>query len=187
MEKNIEDVTIKIIRGDITRYATDAIVNAANSSLLGGGGVDGAIHRAGGPAILEECRKIRDRQGGCDTGEAVVTTAGRLPANFVVHTVGPVYQNGNQGEAELLKRCYVNSIKAAVNVSARRVSFPNISTGIYGYPKKQAAEVAVAAVKEAIQAYSAHPGETFLEEVAFVCYDEENERLYRQLLDKEAR
>ncbi|MEJ8302465.1 O-acetyl-ADP-ribose deacetylase [Saccharibacillus sacchari] len=187
MEKRIKNVTLAIIRGDITKYATDAIVNAANSSLLGGGGVDGAIHRAGGPAILEECRKIRDRQGGCDTGEAVVTTAGRLPAKFVVHTVGPVYQDGSKGEAELLKRCYLNSIQAAVKVSARRISFPNISTGIYGYPKKEAAEVAVAAVKEAIQTYAGHSGETFLEEVAFVCYDEENERLYRQLLDQEGR
>ncbi|CAM4261143.1 macro domain-containing protein [Saccharibacillus endophyticus] len=187
MQIKINEVTIKIVRGDITKYATDAIVNAANSSLLGGGGVDGAIHRAGGPAILEECRKIRDRQGGCDTGEAVVTTAGKLPAKFVVHTVGPVYQNGNKSEAELLKRCYVNSIQAAVDVSARRISFPNISTGIYGYPKKEAAEIAVTAVKEVIQAYSADSGETFLEEVAFVCYDEENERLYRQLLEKKDR
>lgn len=187
MQIKINGVVLAIIRGDITKYATDAIVNAANSSLLGGGGVDGAIHRAGGPAILEECRKIRDRQGGCDTGEAVVTTAGNLPAKFVIHTVGPVYQNGNKGEAELLKRCYLNSIQAAVNVSARRISFPNISTGIYGYPKKEAAEMALSAVKEAIQLHSADSGETFLEEVAFVCYDEENERLYRQLLDHEAR
>lgn len=187
MQSKMNGVILTIVRGDITKYATDAIVNAANSSLLGGGGVDGAIHRAGGPAILEECQKIRARQGGCDPGEAVVTTAGRLPAKFVVHTVGPVYQNGKKGEAELLKRCYINSIQAALDVSARRISFPNISTGIYGYPKNEAAEVAVAAVIEAVQAHSSDSGETFLEEIAFVCYDEENERLYRILLEQENR
>ncbi|MCQ4087119.1 O-acetyl-ADP-ribose deacetylase [Saccharibacillus sp. JS10] len=177
---------IKVILGDITTYSTDAIVNAANSSLLGGGGVDGAIHRAGGPEILAECRKIRDRQGGCETGQAVVTTAGKLPAQIVVHTVGPVYQNGQQGESELLRSCYLHSIEQAVSAGAHRIAFPNISTGIYGYPKKEAAQIAWDAVQEALRLHSSKSGENRLEEVAFVCYDEENQQLYRQLLEAQS-
>jgi len=177
---------IKVIVGDITTYRTDAIVNAANSSLLGGGGVDGAIHRAGGPEILAECRKIRDRQGGCETGQAVVTTAGKLPAKIVVHTVGPVYQDGHQGESELLRSCYLHSIEQAISAGAHRIAFPNISTGIYGYPKKEAAQVAWDAVQEALRLHSSRPTESRLEEVAFVCYDEENAQLYRQLLEAQS-
>ncbi|WP_328802932.1 O-acetyl-ADP-ribose deacetylase [Saccharibacillus alkalitolerans] len=178
---------VNLVRGDITRYETDAIVNAANSSLLGGGGVDGAIHRAGGPAILEECRKIRNRQGGCETGDAVVTTAGRLPAKFVVHTVGPVYRDGRSGEEEQLKSCYVRSLEEAAAAGARKIAFPNISTGIYGYPKDKAAEAAWTAVQDWTAGRSSEDGETFLEEIAFVCYDEENERLYRRLLERKDR
>ncbi|MDO3410774.1 O-acetyl-ADP-ribose deacetylase [Saccharibacillus sp. CPCC 101409] len=184
METERNGVCIKVLRGDITKYQTDAIVNAANSSLLGGGGVDGAIHRAGGPAILEECRAIRDRQGGCDTGDAVVTTAGRLPAKMVVHTVGPVYQGGSRGEEKLLQSCYARSIEEAVSAGARRIAFPNISTGIYGYPKKEAAEAAIGAVRGMLERPGGVSGETFLDEIAFVCYDEENERLYRELLER---
>ncbi|OWA33687.1 O-acetyl-ADP-ribose deacetylase [Saccharibacillus sp. O16] len=182
MERNVNGTTIKIVRGDITRYETDAIVNAANSSLLGGGGVDGAIHRAGGPEILEACRRIRDRQGGCDTGDAVVTTAGRLPAQFVVHTVGPVYRGGQHGESEQLKSCYIRSIEEAKKAGAKRIAFPNISTGIYGYPREEAAKIAWDAVTVWIHEQAPNSIETFMEEIAFVCYDEENERLYQTLM-----
>src|SRR5687768_7637070 len=141
---------IKLIKGDITKMKVDAIVNAANSSLLGGGGVDGAIHRAGGPAILEECKKIRDRQGGCITGEAVITTAGNLPAKYVIHTVGPVWNGGKANEKELLARAYRSSLKIAVEKKLRSIAFPNISTGIYGFPKKAAAEIAINEVKNSL-------------------------------------
>lgn len=167
---------IQLIRGDITKQTTDAIVNAANSSLMGGGGVDGAIHRAGGPAILEECRKIRARQGSCSTGEAVITAAGNLPSKFVIHTVGPVWNGGKKNEPTLLANCYHNSLRLAVENNLASISFPNISTGIYGYPKKEAAEVAVKAVSDFLSADST------LTSVAFVCFDEENYLLYQSLL-----
>ncbi|WP_426060998.1 O-acetyl-ADP-ribose deacetylase [Hymenobacter sp. B1770] len=128
---------IQVVQGDITKQQADAIVNAANSSLLGGGGVDGAIHRAGGPAILEDCQKIRARQGGCKTGEAVITTGGRLLATHVIHTVGPVWNGGNKGEPELLAGCYRNCLALASEHRLATVAFPGISTGIYGYPKKK--------------------------------------------------
>lgn len=169
---------IELIKGDITKVKADAIVNAANSSLLGGGGVDGAIHRAGGPAILEDCRKLRARQGGCKTGEAVITTAGNLPAQYVIHTVGPVWQNGRQGEQELLRASYYNSLKLAVENSANSISFPNISTGIYGFPKKQAALIAIQTVKGFL---SQQPS---LQKVNFVCFDEENYSIYQFMLEQ---
>ena len=128
---------IELIKGDITKLKVDAIVNAANSTLMGGGGVDGAIHRAGGPAILEECKKIVARQGGCKAGEAVITTGGDLPAKYVIHTVGPVWNGGKKNEAALLASCYKNSLKLAVENKIVSVGFPNISTGIYNYPKKK--------------------------------------------------
>ncbi len=164
---------IQIIRGDITKIAVDAIVNAANTSLLGGGGVDGPIHRAGGPAILEECRKIVARQGGCKTGEAVITTAGNLPARYVIHTVGPVWNGGNSavethGGASLLRNCYLNSLKLAVENGCKTISFPNISTGVYGYPKDEAAKISVKAVADFLSENH------FIERVVFVCFDEEN-------------
>ena len=155
---------IELLRGDITKIAVDAIVNAANSSLLGGGGVDGAIHRAGGPAILEECRKI----GHCRTGEAVVTTAGNLPARYVIHTVGPIWSGGRNREPELLANCYRNALQRAVEYDCRSVAFPNISTGVYGYPKEKAAGIAVESVRAFLEKND------LIEQVLLVCFDEEN-------------
>ena len=170
-------VSIKIEQGDITKVATDAIVNAANSSLLGGGGVDGAIHRAGGPAILEACMAIRARQGGCATGEAVITTGGNLRARFVIHTVGPVFRENDPEMPVLLGNCYRNALRIAVENGLRSVAFPNISTGIYRYPKKQACAVALDAVRAFL---STHPD--VLDEIRFVCFDEENYNLYLENL-----
>jgi O-acetyl-ADP-ribose deacetylase (regulator of RNase III) len=164
---------IKVIQSDITKIAVDAIVNAANSSLMGGGGVDGAIHRAGGPAILEDCRNIVARQGGCKTGDAVITTAGKLPAKFVIHTVGPVWNGGHKNEPEKLRACYINSLRLAVENNCSTIAFPNISTGVYGYPKEEAAIVAVKAVAEFLLENES------IEEVVFVCFDEENYELIR--------
>lgn len=168
---------IEIIKGDITKIKVEAIVNAANSSLMGGGGVDGAIHRAGGAAILEECRKIVARQGGCKTGEAVITTGGNLPAKFVIHTVGPVWNNGKKKEGSLLASCYQNSLKLAIEHKLSSIAFPNISTGIYGYPKKEAAEIAVDTVSGFLKQNN------FLLKVYFVCFDEENYHLYQSLIN----
>lgn len=164
-------------QGDITKVHADAIVNAANSSLLGGGGVDGAIHRAGGPQILEECKQIRARQGGCPTGEAVITTGGKLPAAHVIHTVGPVWSGGSKGEPDLLANCYRNSLKLAEENKLQRIAFPNISTGVYGYPKDKAAQVAAEAVKSN---FTDH--DSSIKEVIFVCFDADNFRLYDDLL-----
>ncbi|MCO4892348.1 O-acetyl-ADP-ribose deacetylase [Cupriavidus sp. WGtm5] len=167
---------LQVVHGDITRMEVDAIVNAANSGLLGGGGVDGAIHGAGGPAIMEACRAIRDAQGGCPTGEAVLTTGGRLPAPYVIHAVGPVWQGGGQGEEEQLANAYRNSIRLAAQHHLRTLAFPNISTGIYAFPRERAADIAIAAVREALA------GAPEIEQVTFVCFDDENYRLYRERL-----
>ena len=168
---------LKVVLGDITRTKADVIVNAANSTLLGGGGVDGAIHRAGGPAILEECRKISESQGGCPPGEAVITTAGRLPAKFVIHTVGPVWHGGMRNEDQLLANAYTRSLMLAVRNRARTIAFPNISTGVYSFPKERAAKIAVAAVKEFLKT------DKSLDEVLFVCFDSENYEIYKRLLN----
>jgi O-acetyl-ADP-ribose deacetylase len=134
---------IEVMQGDITKLEVDAIVNAANSSLLGGGGVDGAIHRAAGPDLLEQCIRIRNAEGGCKTGDAKVTSGGRLKAKWVIHTVGPVYEDGADGEAELLASCYRKSLQHATDLGAKSIAFPAISTGIYGYPLREACEIAV--------------------------------------------
>ncbi|KGP74410.1 O-acetyl-ADP-ribose deacetylase [Pontibacillus yanchengensis] len=163
---------IQVIKGDITEIQVDAIVNAANEQLAGGGGVDGAIHRAGGPTIMAECREI----GSCPTGQAVITNGGKLPANKVIHTVGPVWNGGNKNEAELLASCYQQSLLLAEEYQLKRVAFPNISTGVYGYPKKEAARIAVQTVEETLRNLND------VEEVYFVCFDEENESIYKEWL-----
>lgn len=149
-----ENKHLELIEGDITQQSTDAIVNAANSSLLGGGGVDGAIHRAGGPAILEECRKIRQSQypQGLPSGKAVATAAGRLSNRYVIHTVGPIWRGGGAGEPGLLASCYRECIRLADELKLATIAFPSISTGAYGYPLEKAAEVALKAISEALRA-----------------------------------
>lgn len=165
---------LRVAQGDITKLATTAIVNAANSSLLGGGGVDGAIHRAGGPQILAECRAIRARQGGCRPGEAVLTAGGRLPAAYVIHTVGPVWQGGQRGEPGLLAACYRHSLQLALDHKMASVAFPSISTGVYGYPKAEAAAVAVREVRQWLAAHD------WPQEVVLVAFDAEAKRLYEE-------
>ena len=166
-------VVFTAIQGDITRLSVDAIVNAANSSLLGGGGVDGAIHRAAGPDLLAECRTL----GGCPTGEARLTRAYRLPARFVIHTVGPVWLGGGHGEPDLLASCYRESVKLAVANSVATLAFPSISTGVYGYPVERAAGIAVASVRAAL---SEDVGS--LEEIVFCCFSAHDLHVYERLL-----
>ena len=168
---------IKLQLGDITKIGVDAIVNAANSSLLGGGGVDGAIHRAGGRAILDECRKIVERQGGCPTGEAVITTAGNMSARYVIHTVGPVWHGGINDEDKLLANAYSNSLRLAVDNGVKTIAFPNISTGVYGFPKERAAKIAIKTVRKFLE------NDKSLNEVVFVCFDRENHDIYERLLN----
>lgn len=165
-------MTIELVKGDITKINVDAIVNAANTSLLGGSGVDGAIHKAGGKAILEACQKIRNRQGKCKVGEAVITTAGNLPAKKVIHTVGPVYNEGKSNEKELLKNCYKHSLQLAVTNELKSIAFPNISTGIYKFPKLEAATIAINTINE----------NPIIGKVIFVCFDDENYQIYKRLL-----
>jgi O-acetyl-ADP-ribose deacetylase (regulator of RNase III) len=167
---------IEIIQGDITTLEVDAIVNAANSELMGGGGVDGAIHRAAGPKLLEECLRIKERQDGCPTGEAVITSGGNLKAKFVIHAVGPVWSDGNGQDDELLANAYRNSLILAVSNSVQSIAFPNISTGIYKFPKARAAEIATEEVKTFLS------NDKTIERVIFCCFDEENFNLYHQLL-----
>ena len=167
-------LVIEIIKADITKINADAIVNAANSSLLGGGGVDGAIHRAGGKQILDECIEIRNRQGKCKTGEAVATSAGNLPAKYVIHTVGPIWNNDVEKCSKLLANCYKNSLKLAESLGAKTISFPNISTGVYRFPKELAAKIAIQEVKNFES--------EIIEKITFVCFDEENVEIYRKLL-----
>ena len=159
---------ISIIRGDITLQKVDAIVNAANQTLLGGGGVDGAIHRAAGPGLLEACRKLE----GCQTGEARITGGFNLPARYVIHTVGPVWSGGSRNEPLLLRQCYLRSLEVAGAHQLKTIAFPNISTGVYGFPKQEAAVIAI----KAVQSFLENPGS--LEEVLFVVFDEENHVLY---------
>lgn len=165
-----------VVEGDITRLDVDAVVNAANSSLRGGGGVDGAIHRAAGPGLLAECHAL----GGCPTGEARLTGGHRLPAAHVIHAVGPVYRGGGSGEADSLRSCYREALRLAAGAGARTVAFPCISTGVYGYPKAEACDVAVAAVAEWL---AAHP---LPEVVTFCCYGRDDAALYRARLGRDA-
>ncbi len=166
---------IKVYQGDITIIHVDAIVNAANSSLLGGSGVDGAIHRAGGKTLLEDCQKIRNKQGSCKAGQAVITTAGNLPAKFVIHAVGPVWMGGIRNEQELLYKTYTNSLLLAEQNQVRTVSFPNISTGRYGFPKPIASKIAFNALTD----FSMRSKN--IKQVLFICFDTENYNIYKRL------
>ena len=166
--------SIKVIQGDITRMETDAIVNAANTTLMGGGGVDGAIHHAAGPGLLKECLMLK----GCKTGEAKITSGYNLPAKFVIHTVGPIWSGGNRGEKELLASCYRNSLWIAENTKLKSIAFPSISTGVYGFPRPLAAEIAIQEVRKFIK--TSHE----IEKVIFVTFDKENYALYSELLGK---
>ena len=176
MDSVINKTKLSLLQGDITRQSTDAIVNAANSGLMGGGGVDGAIHRTGGPAILEECKQIVSRQGRLPTGEAVITTGGNLKARHVIHTVGPVWHGGQSGEPELLASAYRQSLRVAVANGLKSVSFPSLSTGAYGYPVSLAAAVALETVIDFL-----HQQES-LEEVVFVLFDDATYQKYGQAL-----
>lgn len=166
---------IELIKGDITKIQADAIVNAANSSLLGGGGVDGAIHRAGGKLILDGCIEIRNRQGKCKTGESVFTTAGNLHTKYVIHTVGPVWNGNEEKGSKLLANCYKNSLKLAESLGIKTIAFPNISTGVYRFPKELAGKIAVDEVKNFKS--------EVIEKIIFVCFDDENEKIYKKLLE----
>ncbi len=165
---------IEAIQGDITKLSIDAIVNAANQSLLGGGGVDGAIHRAAGPDLLEECRKLH----GCNTGQAKITKGYRLPARFVIHTVGPVFRDGRHGEPELLASCYKTSLDLAVKNKIESIAFPAISTGIYGYPKEEACRIAIKTVIDFLKT------DNSIKKVCFVLFDRESLLIYQDELKK---
>jgi len=175
---------IQLIKGDITLQKVDAMVNAANKTLLGGGGVDAAIHRAAGPKLLEECKTL----GGCETGEAKITRAYNLPSKYVIHTVGPVWMwmgglrsrgshtRKGKNEAELLRKCYLNSLKLAEEKGLKTIAFPNISTGIYSYPKEEAARIAIETVREYLKS-------SIIEKVIFVCFNDENYEIYKKLFN----
>jgi len=167
---------IELIKGDITKLKIDAIVNAANNGLFGGGGVDGAIHRAGGKEIDDQCKVIRERQGGCKTGEAVITTGGDLEAKYVIHTVGPVWNGEKSGAEEFLSNCYKNSLNLAVEKNIETIAFPCISTGIYGFPKDLAAEIAISSIIEFLK------GNTSIKKIIMVCFENESFKIYKKLL-----
>lgn len=167
---------MEAVKGDITKMETDAIVNAANSTLLGGGGVDGAIHRAAGPELLEECKTLN----GCPTGDAKITNGYRLPADYVIHTVGPVWNGGNNNEDELLANCYKNSLNRAAENNLKTVAFPSISTGVYKFPFERAATIAVNTVKDFLE------NEGSIEKVYFVCFSQNDFETYRKLLNESA-
>lgn len=166
---------IEIVLGDITKISVDAIVNAANTSLLGGGGVDGAIHKAGGKALTEECEKIRNKQGGCKEGRAVITTAGNLPAKYVIHTVGPVWNGGTHNEENLLVQVYISCLELALEHQVATISFPNISTGRYRFPKEKAAQIALHTIAHFLRKTDK------IKQVKMVCFDQENYDIYTNI------
>ncbi len=172
MKVKIDSSSLELVQGDITQQETEAIANAANSRLAGGGGVDGAIHRAGGPAIMEECRKI----GGCPTGHAVLTTGGNLKAKYVIHAVGPIYRGGNKGEAELLKSAYLSCLKIASERGIKSIAFPSISTGVYGYPIDEASRIALTTCWDYLMEHQE------IELIRFVLFGEANYRAYEKTL-----
>ena len=174
LSRKVGQAVVEAVQGDITKEEVEAIVNAANEGLRGGGGVDGAIHRAGGPAIMEECRRLKR----CPTGQAVITTGGRLPARYVIHTVGPMWRGGESGEPELLASCYRESLKLAQAKGLKSIAFPSISTGAYGYPKEAAARVALKTVAEFLTHHQ------IIARVRFVVFSQSDLEIYRQVLDE---
>lgn len=172
----VNNTRLGLVKGDITKQDTGAIVNAANSGLLGGGGVDGAIHRAGGPRIMEECEEIRASQGGCPPGEAVITSGGNLPAKYVIHTVGPIWKGGGRNEPHVLRHCYLNSLRLAVENNVKTIAFPSISTGVYGYPVEKAAEVALRAIIEFVS------GNDSMNEIRMVLFSDRAYEIYQAVL-----
>jgi O-acetyl-ADP-ribose deacetylase (regulator of RNase III) len=176
MNKKVGKTLLSLVQADITQQDTEAIVNAANSSLMGGGGVDGAIHRAGGPKIAEECAAIRKRQGGCPTGEAVITSGGNLKAKYVIHTVGPAWRGGQEGEDNLLRNCYINSLNLAKENNIKSIAFPSISTGVYRFPIKRASIIALQTTIDYIKQND------FFDEVRFVLFSEKDYKIYSESL-----
>jgi O-acetyl-ADP-ribose deacetylase (regulator of RNase III) len=176
MNKKVGKTLLSLVQADITQQDTEAIVNAANSSLMGGGGVDGAIHRAGGPKIAEECAAIRKRQGECPTGEAVITSGGNLKAKYVIHTVGPVWRGGQEGEDNLLRNCYINSLNLAKENNIKSIAFPSISTGVYRFPIKRASIIALQTTIDYIKQND------FFDEVRFVLFSEKDYKIYCESL-----
>ena len=177
MHKQFAETTLELIQGDITKAEVDAIVNAANEKLIGGGGVDGAIRRAGGDEVVKECDEIRARQGGCPTGTAVITTGGNLPAQYIIHTVGPIWNGGNAGEAALLASCYKESLQLAVENEVKSIAFPSISTGVYGYPTEKAATVALETIRDLAEGDATMP-----ELIQFVLFDDATYGCYSDAL-----
>lgn len=176
MNLRIGATTLTLVHDDITQQEVDAIVNAANSSLMGGGGVDGAIHRAGGPKLLEECKAYVAQHGRLPTGEAMITSAGSMKAKYVIHTVGPVWHGGEEGEDELLANAYRNALRVAVDNNVKTIAFPSISTGVYGFPIERAAKIALATVRQTVE------NNAFLAEVRFVTFSQSDYAIYRTLL-----
>ena len=170
-------ISINVFKGDITKVHVDAIVNAANTSLLGGSGVDGTIHRAAGQSMTQECQKIRAAKGGCKVGKAVITSAGKLPCKYIIHTVGPIWNNGKYNEEELLSSAYLNSLILAEEYHIKTIAFPNISTGIYRFPKFLAARIVINLIKDFTKK------ESNITEILFVCFDEENYTIYNEILN----
>lgn len=180
MRIHINQVDISVVAGDITAWKGDMIVNASNSGLYGGGGVDGAIHRAGGPQIAAECAAIRQKQGGILPGEAAVTSAGRLPNLGIIHTVGPIWKGGSAGEAATLSKCYTSSLELACGREARSIAFPNISTGVYNFPRLLACQTALSTVIQYVQGRDSRLMP--LETICFICFEQDNAELYERTL-----